>query len=73
MLMIADFIVFIRDSLNVFDLVSNQKSFLTSISVMVVCSPMGWEIGGSIPDRVFPKTQIMVLNASLLNAKHYKV
>ena len=28
---------------------------------------------GSIPDRVIPKTQKMVLDASLLNSQHYKV
>ena len=28
---------------------------------------------GSIPGRVIPKTQKMVLNASLLNTQHYKV
>ena len=28
---------------------------------------------GSIPGRVIPKTQIMVLDASLLNTQHYKV
>ena len=28
---------------------------------------------GSIPGRVIPKTQKMVLNTSLLNTQHYKV
>ena len=28
---------------------------------------------GSIPGRVIPKTQNMVLDASLLNTQHYKV
>ena len=28
---------------------------------------------GSIPGRVIPKTQKMVLDSSLLNAQHYKV
>ena len=28
---------------------------------------------GSIPDRVIPKTQKMVLDVSLLNTQHYKV
>ena len=28
---------------------------------------------GSIPDRVIPKTQKTVLDASLLNTQHYKV
>ena len=31
-----------------------------------------WE-WGSIPGRVIPKTQKMVLDASLLNTQHYKV
>ena len=30
----------------------------------------GW---GSIPGRVIPKTQEMVLNASLLNTQYYKI
>ena len=28
---------------------------------------------GSIPARVIPKTQKIVLNASLLNTQHYKI
>ena len=28
---------------------------------------------GSIPSRVIPKTQKMVLDASLLNTQHYKI
>ena len=28
---------------------------------------------GSVPGRVIPKTQKMVLDASLLNTQHYKV
>ena len=28
---------------------------------------------GSIPDQVIPKTQKMVLDATLLNTQHYKV
>ena len=32
--------------------------------------PGGW---GSIPSRVIPKTQKMVLDAALLNTQHYKV
>ena len=28
---------------------------------------------GSVPDRVIPKTQKMVLDATLLNTQHYKV
>ena len=32
--------------------------------------PVDW---GSIPGRVIPKTQKMVLEAALLNTQHYKV
>ena len=31
------------------------------------------ETGGSIPSRVIPKTQKMVLDAALLNTQYYKV
>ena len=34
------------------------------------CSPWDW---GSIPGRVIPKTQKMILNASVLNTQQYKV
>ena len=40
--------------------------------IWLECSPMVWETG-SIPGRVIPKTQKMVLNAALLNTQHYKV
>ena len=33
----------------------------------------GREDQGSIPDRVIPKTQKIVLDAALLNTQHYKV
>ena len=33
----------------------------------------GLEDRGSIPGRVIPKTQKMVLDAALLNTQHYKV
>ena len=33
----------------------------------------GLEDQGSIPDQVIPKTQKMVLDATLLNTQHYKV
>ena len=35
-----------------------------------VNGPRDW---GSIPGRVIPKTQNMVLDAALLNTQHYKV
>ena len=34
---------------------------------------MVWETVGSIPGRVIPKTQKMVLDAVLLDTQHYKV
>ena len=33
----------------------------------------GLEVQGSIPSRVIPKTQKMVLDAALLDSQHYKV
>ena len=33
----------------------------------------GSEDRGSIPGRIIPKTQKMVLDATLLNTQHYKV
>ena len=33
----------------------------------------GLEDQGSIPDRVIPKTQKMVLDAALHNTQHYKI
>ena len=36
-------------------------------------SPNGPRDQGSIPGRVIPKTQKMVLDAALLNNQHYKV
>ena len=33
----------------------------------------GPEDRGSIPGRVIPKTQKMILDAALLNTQHYKV
>ena len=35
--------------------------------------PNGPEDRGSIPSRVIPKAQKMVLDATLLNTQHYKV
>ena len=39
----------------------------------VECSPIVQDTGGSIPGRVIPKTQKMVLDAALLNTQYYKV
>ena len=43
------------------------------IGVMVRVFVNGPEDLGSIPSLVIPKTQNMVLDASLLNTQHYKV
>ena len=40
------------------------------MSRVFVDGPGDW---GSIPGRVMPKTQKMVLDAALLNTQHYKV
>ena len=40
------------------------------MSTMFANGPGDW---GSIPGRVIPKTQKMVLDAALLNTQHYKV
>ena len=45
--------------------------FLTGLGVRVFANGLG-DLG-SIPGRVIPKTQKMVLDASLLNTQHYKV
>ena len=47
--------------------------FSRSIGIMVRMFANGPRDQGSIPGRVIPKTQKMVPDASLLNAKHYKV
>ena len=42
----------------------------SKISSIFANGPGDW---GSIPGRVIPKTQKMVLNATLFNTQHYKV
>ena len=42
------------------------------IGMMIRVFANGLEDLGSIPGRVIPKTQKMVLDASLLNTQHYK-
>ena len=42
------------------------------LEIRVFANGPGWDLG-SIPGRVIPKTQKMVLDASLLNTQHYKV
>ena len=49
----------------------NYKYLAIGIMVRVIANcPGDWD---SIPGRVIPKTQKMVLDASLLNTQHYKV
>ena len=54
-------------------LVSIHVMHPDSSGIMVrvfACGPGDW---GSIPGRVIPKTQKMLLDATLLNTQHYKV
>ena len=46
--------------------------WLLDIGIMVRMFANGSEDLGSIPGRVIPKTQKMVLDASLLNTQHYQ-
>ena len=57
-------------------LVSEKKNFklkATVLCIMVRVFANGPGDLGSIPGRVIPKTQKMVLDAILLNTQHYKV
>ena len=47
--------------------------FIPDIGLAVIVFANGPGDLGSIPGRVIPKTQKMVLDASLLNTQHYKV
>ena len=60
---------------NIFNKISVLIYFVMKpdIGMMVRVFTNGPEDLGSIPGRVIPKTQKMVLNASLLNTQHYKV
>ena len=51
----------------------NTAGFLPDIGMMVRLFANGPGDLGSIPGRVIPKTQKMVLDASLINTQHYKV
>ena len=44
-----------------------------TLAEQLECSPMARETWVQIPGRAIPKTQKMVLDASLLNTQHYKV
>ena len=48
-------------------------TYIQDIGMMVRVFANGPEDLGSIPGRVIPKTQKMVLDASLLNTQYYKV
>ena len=50
-----------------------KSSLLLDIGVAVRVFANGPGDPGSIPGRVIPKTQKMVLDASLINTQHYKV
>ena len=57
-----------------YHMVLNNDFFLIShIGMMVTVLANGPGDLGSIPGRIIPKTQIMVLDATLLNTQHYKV
>ena len=48
-------------------------SIIYDLYVVIMLLDIGPVDLGSIPGRVIPKTQKMVLDASLLNTQHYKV
>ena len=48
-----------------------QMNFFIGLTIRVFTNGSGDR--GSIPGRVIPKTQKMVLDAALLNTQHYKV
>ena len=52
---------------------SNLGTYTFDIGIMVRVFTNGLGDLGSIPGRVIPKTQKMVLDATLLNTQHYKV
>ena len=54
-------------------IISNKVSHNRPIVIMNRVFANGPEELGSIPGQVIPKTQKMVLDASLLNTQHYKV
>ena len=51
----------------------NEEYLVIPIGIMASMFAKGPGDRGSIPGRVIPKTQKMVLDASLLNTQHYKV
>ena len=47
--------------------------YISLYALWLECFSSGRGDEGSIPGRVIPKTQKMVIDVSLLNTKHYKV
>ena len=64
----------IKRKLKIFNKIKNKKllTFKPDIGQMVRVFANGPGDQGSIPGRVIPKTQKMVLDATLLNTQHYK-
>ena len=54
-------------------LIHNRRYNQLDIGLAVRVFANGPEDLGSVPGRIIPKTQKMVLDASLLNTQHYKV
>ena len=52
---------------------ATSTAFNMPIGIMVRVFTSGPGDLGSIPDRIIPKTQKIVLHASLLNTQYYKV
>ena len=50
-----------------------QRNSHWNVCLFIICFFNSLGDWGSIPGRVIPKTQKMVLDASLLNTQHYKV
>ena len=52
---------------------TKKKTFNFAVDLMSRMFANGPEDQGSIPSRVLPKTQKMVLDAALLSTQHYEV
>ena len=65
--------IFLFTALLLLLLTNCKLSFIPDIGIMVRVFANGPGDLGSIPGRVIPKTQKMVLDAILLNTWHYKV
>ena len=51
----------------------NYSQIYLAIGLMSRLFTNGLEDWGSIPGRIIPKTQKVVLDAALLNTQHYKI